>query len=149
MRLRAATLHDLALLTGWIPDEKSCRYWAGPGVNFPFTINSLKADIHYSQQNTFSLINEHNDLIGLGQIIEKENFLHLARIIIAPDFRGRGYGKILCQKLIAKGKRKYGERPFSLNVYVRNTNALELYKQLGFAPVNRPEVSDSLYMILS
>ena len=149
MKLIAAKKRDFEILANWIPDEKSCRYWAGPGVNFPFTLESLKKDIHYSRQNSFSMFDSGNNLVGFGQIIEKEQYLHLARIITAPDCRGKGYGKILCRMLIAKGKQKFGNRTFSLNVYAKNINALSLYLNLGFSPVNKSTISDCIYMILS
>jgi [ribosomal protein S18]-alanine N-acetyltransferase len=114
---------------------------------------SLKKDINYLPSNTYSLVDISGNLLGLGQIIEKEKYLHLARIIISPAHRGKGYGKILCQQLIFKGRQKYGERPFSLNVYAKNENALSLYLKLGFTPVNKPagviSSTDSVYMILS
>ncbi len=149
MKLIASKNRDLELLATWIHDDKSCRYWAGPGVNFPFTLESLKKDIHYSRQNSFSMIDPDNNLVGFGQIIEKEKYLHLARIITSPDHRGKGYGKILCRMLIAKGKNKFGNRPFSLNVYAKNVNAVSLYYSQGFTPVNKSSISDSIYMILN
>jgi ribosomal protein S18 acetylase RimI-like enzyme len=103
-------------------------------------LTGLKKDIHYARDNTYSLINAKGELLGLGQIIEKEKYLHLARIIISPVHRGKGYGKILCQQLIFKGRKKFGKRPFSLNVYARNENALSLYLKLGFTPVNKPSL---------
>lgn len=91
--------------------------------------------------------------MGLGQIVEKENYLHLARIITSPIHRGKGLGTILCQELIKRGKTRFGDRPFSLNVYAKNKNALSLYLNLGFTPVNKPAgltaSTDSVYMILS
>ena len=152
MKLKSATNTDLLTLANWIPDEKSCRFWAGPGINYPFTLHGLKKDINYSRSNTFSLIDSPGDLVGFGQIIEKEKYLHLARIITSPAHRGKGYGKILCEQLIFKGRQKYGERPFSLNVYARNENAISLYLKLGFTPVNKPTglaaATDSVYMVL-
>jgi ribosomal protein S18 acetylase RimI-like enzyme len=152
MRLRISNNQDLTILTDWIPDTKNCRYWAGSGVSFPFTVESLKKDINYSRSNTFSLEDTKGNYIGLGQIIEKEKYLHLARIIISPTHRGKGFGEILCKKLIKRGRLKYGDRPFSLNVYSKNKKAQSLYLKLGFTPVNKPtgfsSASDCIFMIL-
>ena len=91
--------------------------------------------------------------MGFGQIIEKKDYLHLARLITSPIHRGKGYGTILCQELIKRGKTKFGDRPFSLNVYARNENALSLYLKLGFTPMNKPTgltaTTDNVYMVLS
>jgi ribosomal protein S18 acetylase RimI-like enzyme len=121
-------------------------------VGFPFTLTNLKKDINFTPDNTYSLITHTGNLVGFGQIIEKEKFLHLARIIIDPAHRGKGYGKILCHQLIKTGRQKHGQKPFSLNVYARNENALALYLDLGFTPVNKPAsltaTTDSVYMTL-
>ena len=153
MKLRSAINKDLLTIANWIPDEKSCRFWAGPGINYPFTLHGLKKDINYSRSNTFSLFDNPGNLLGFGQIIEKKDYLHLARLITSPIHRGKGYGTILCQELIKRGKTKFGDRPFSLNVHARNENALSLYLKLGFTPMNKPTgltaTTDNVYMVLS
>ncbi len=152
-KLRSATAGDLEIISGWIADINYCRLWAGPGIHFPFTPESLRKDINFTPQNSFSLCDSDLDLLGFGQILEKEDFLHLARIIVSPEHRGKGLGEILCKNLIRVGRELRGDKAFSLNVYSTNTSALSLYLKLGFTPVNKPvgatAASDNIYMTLT
>ena len=142
MILRSSTHDDLSLLMSWIKDKDACRLWAGPSVRFPLALEHLKEDIHFSEENTFSMINENAALLGLGQLINKENHrLHMARIIVSPNHRGKGLGNLLCRLLISEGTMWCGKSYFSLNVYPDNTKAVRLYKKLGFVP--GPELSGS------
>ena len=133
MILRSTTVEDLSLLISWIKDKDDCKLWAGPQVRFPLSLADLKEDIHFSEENTFSMINDGGELLGLGQLIQKEHArIHLARLIISPMRRGQGLGNLLCRLLIDTGRDRFGKLKFSLNVYSNNTKAIRLYEKLGF-----------------
>jgi len=133
MILRPTSDEDLSILISWIKDKNACKLWAGPQVRFPLSLDGLKKDIEFSEENTFSMINDDGDFLGLGQLIEKEKGrMHLARLIISPNQRGQGYGNLLCRLLIDKGGDRFGKVNFSLNVYSHNKKAVRLYEKLGF-----------------
>ena len=133
MILRSTTDEDLSVLISWINDEDACKLWAGPQVRFPLSLDSLKENINFSKENTFSMINDDGEFLGLGQLIEKENGrIQLARLIISPIQRGQGFGSLLCRLLIDTGGDRFGKVHFSLNVYSNNTKAVKLYEKLGF-----------------
>lgn len=149
--LRPTIDSDFKILQSWVADRISCKLWAGPKIRFPFTVPSLKHDLQYADGNTFSLVDPDGLLLGLGQILFKnEDRIHLARIIVHPDRRNQGFGFILCQLLMVEAQKRYGETGFSLNVYAQNMSALRLYKKLGFASSRVPEDvetdTDCLYM---
>jgi ribosomal protein S18 acetylase RimI-like enzyme len=153
MKLRESTIDDLNIIITWIPDKESWRLWAGPYVTYPCSVEGLKEDIRFSGNNSFSLISDKYELIGFGQIFEKNNRLHLARIIIAPEYRGKGFGKRLCKCLIQEGIKRFGIREFSLNVYTTNKSAYNLYSSLGFyldsAPKKLVSDHDNIYMVMN
>jgi len=154
MKLRPTEESDLELVMTWIRNEEECRLWSGPGVRFPYTLATLKEDIRYDSRNTFSLLDNDGYACGLGQILEKSsNKIHLARILIAPAERGKGYGRILCSLLIEKALEIYGKRSFSLNVYEFNTPAVKTYQRLGFKqsvpPPGSLKLENCMYMVLS
>jgi ribosomal protein S18 acetylase RimI-like enzyme len=135
MIFRSSTNDDLRVLISWIKDKDACKLWAGPDVRFPLVLAHLKEDINFSEENTFSMINDNGALLGIGQLIKKEKCqIHMARIIVSPIQRSKGFGSLLCRFLIS-------EVNFSLNVYSHNTKAVRLYKKLGFKP--RPVSPDS------
>jgi ribosomal protein S18 acetylase RimI-like enzyme len=143
MMLRIATNEDLNTLISWIQDKEACKLWAGPLVRFPITLQSLKKDIGFSEVNTFVMVNDAGELLGLGQLLEKENHrIHMARVIVSPLQRAKGFGELLCRLLIDEGIKRFAKVYFTLNVYSDNTTAVKLYQKLGFKP--QPAPSDSI-----
>ena len=152
MILRIARNEDLNTLIAWIKDKEACKLWAGPLVRFPLTLQSLKKDIEFSEENTFVMVNDDGELLGLGQLLEKENHrIHMARVIVSPLQRAKGFGELLCRLLIDEGIKRSAKVYFSLNVYSDNTTALKLYRKLGFkpqsAPSDYPPDKDVIYMV--
>jgi ribosomal protein S18 acetylase RimI-like enzyme len=153
MILRIATNEDLNTLIPWIKDKEACRLWAGPLVRFPLTLQSLKKDIEFSEENTFGMVNDVGELLGLGQLLQKENDrIHMARVIVSPLQRAKGFGELLCRLLIDEGIKQFAKVYFTLNVYSDNTTAVKLYQKLGFKPQPAPSDStpdkDIVYMVL-
>lgn len=150
--VRQALKKDLKLIMEWIPDETACRIWAGPGFRFPFTWKSFIEDLGFPVLETYVLENASHQIVGLGQIIHRENRLHLARILVHPELRGQGYGRQLCEKLMRRGSDFYGKKEFSLNVYRQNATARRLYESLGYviaADQSTAPSPDSIFMIRS
>jgi ribosomal protein S18 acetylase RimI-like enzyme len=56
---------------------------------------------------------------------------HLCQVSVAPEFQGRGLGRLLVTEALAAFQRK-GLASASLSVTVDNRRAYELYEQLGF-----------------
>ena len=150
MKFQPATRNDLETVINWIPDAKSCSVWAGPKVKFPIKLDQLVEAIEFDRTHTFSLSDE-NDLLALGQIRMFENKRgHLSRIIVNPEYRGRGIGRIICTELIHKAK-QLNCNAISLNVNKENQAARILYKKLGFiVPSKKPDGlrKDVIYMEL-
>ena len=153
MILRLARSEDLNTLIAWIRDKEVCKLWAGPLVRFPLTLQSLKKDIEFSEENTFGMVNDVGELLGLGQLLQKENDrIHMARVIVSPLQRAQGFGELLCRLLIDEGIKQFAKVYFTLNVYSDNTTAVRLYQKLGFKPQPAPSDStpdkDIVYMVL-
>ena len=120
--------------------------WAGPWVRFPLRIEKLSKDIEFSDNNSYCYKNDES-IVGFGQLLTKENdWLHLARIIVDPIKRGKGYGTLLCVGLIQIATQK-GYKKISLNVYRNNPRAFKLYKKLGFRGVTEKSSEEICHMI--
>ena len=153
MILRLARNEDLNTVIAWIRDKEACKRWAGPLVRFPLTLQSLKKDIEFSEDNTFVMLNDVGELLGLGQLLQKENNrIHMARVIVSPGQRAKGFGELLCRLLIDEGIKRCAKVYFTLNVYSDNTTALKLYQKLGFKPQpaasDPPPDKDVIHMVL-
>ena len=92
MILRIATNEDLDAVIPWIKDKEACRLWAGPLVRFPLTLQSLKKDIEFSEENTFGMVNDVGELLGLGQLLQKGNdrknfiIIFLYRLVVSTCY---------------------------------------------------------------
>ncbi|MGV7223314.1 MAG: GNAT family N-acetyltransferase [Nitrospinales bacterium] len=146
MNLRKAKITDIKTIISWVPNEPTCKMWAGPKVRFPFSIESLSKDIELSDNNSYCLVKSES-IFGFGQLLtKKEGYLHLARIIINPSKRKMGYGKMLCNELLQIAYQK-GYHKISLNVYRNNRIALNLYKNLGFREIAEKSSKENCHMI--
>jgi ribosomal protein S18 acetylase RimI-like enzyme len=150
MKFQLATKNDLETVIDWIPDAKSCMVWAGPKVIFPIELEQLCDALEFDRNHTYTLSDATN-LLALGQIRMFENKRgHLSRIVVNPEFRGKGIGRIFCLELINKAS-ELKCKTISLNVDEANKVARSLYKKLGFiVPSIQPEGlrEDIIYMEL-
>lgn len=90
------------------------------------------------QGNTFVLV-EDDQIVGFGQCFSRDGGrVHLARIMVNPEVRGKGYGRIFMETLIEKARAE-GFARVSLNVDDLNPVAIALYQKLGFQKAARPD----------
>ena len=135
--LRSATVSDLEQVASWIVTARDCELWAGWRVSFPIEPASLPLAIGFSETNAFVLIDD-NELVAFGQLLKKSSGRgHLARLIVNPSVRKRGYGETLVRALRDRAHLEGCER-ISLNVDASNVAAVALYSKLGFMDAPRP-----------
>jgi hypothetical protein len=85
---------------------------------------------------SYCLAGSSASLLGFGQyLIRKPGAVHLARLIISPALRGKGFGRLLCQLLVARALQATGANEVTLAVFRDNDVALSLYSSLGFSVV--------------
>ncbi|WP_006915239.1 GNAT family N-acetyltransferase [Salinisphaera shabanensis] len=144
-----ASKSDLSEVANWISSPKQTREWAGPRVSYPIDKGKLPQQVEWSHAWSFCLANE-EELVGFGQVVPKaEARLHLARLIVKPSFRGKGYGVELANSILSYALDQ-NPKTISLNVFRENKPAIELYKRLGFIAAEREpgdSKSDAQYMV--
>ena len=148
-----ATPAHLLKMMQWFLEPKSVTEWGGPEFRFPLTPVTFLADSKLESVPSYVLIGDSAQLLGFGQYYLRAGRCHLARLAVAPSFRGQGLGTCLIKMLMAEGTRTLKVTECSLFVHVANTAALALYERLGFATVPYPEatsaIPDSHYMVTS
>ena len=144
MTLRRARDIDFEQISGWIKDQQACTGWSGLKDCFPFVNKNLSGLLHKPGAVSLVLCNEQDEPLGFAQYWPRdEQRTHLGRIIVNPDQRGQGIGKILCEQLIAAANEATKKPIVSLRVYRDNHIAHQLYQRLGFEayePDSSPEV---------
>ena len=83
-----------------------------------------------------------DEVIGYGEIWEdrEEDEAELARLVVAPDARGRGHGRALTRALADEARRR-GFAEVWLRVVPDNGAAIRAYEAAGFARAT-PEQED-------
>lgn len=77
-----------------------------------------------------------NTQIGQVGIVDEGNgSVYIRAVGIAPEWRGRGYGRQLLSAIVQQ-MRDEGYTHFALDVETQNQNALGLYKSCGFQEAN-------------
>lgn len=137
---------DFLALSAWIPDAVACMRWAGPGMPFPFAPEALEDLLGARERPSYGLW-EDGALVAFGQHwVLTPGRVHLGRILVAPEARGRGLGRVLCRRLMAEAVRATGAQVLTLRVYRDNTVAQALYASLGFQPVPAESTDEALFM---
>ncbi len=139
MEWRNARAGDLATLIPWVRTPRQCLLWAGGKVHFPLRLPQLADEIEFTQGSAWCLC-ENGELVGFGQILQRApSRAHFARLIVAPELRGHGYGATLCEKMLETALQWPDCEIATLNVFRSNLVAQALYTRLGFYPVDLAE----------
>lgn len=138
---------DYEAICAWVPDARACLRWAGPQVPFPLSAAQLPALLAIGGAASYALADGAAAPIGFGQHwVRVPGDVHLGRIIVSPAARGRGYGRLLCELLMAQAVRATGATALTLRVYRDNVAARTLYSRLGFAGVEAQSSGEVLFM---
>jgi len=148
--LRSATPNDLQTILAWVESPDQLKLWGGPFLTFPPNIEKTWHEIEATHQNTFTLLSSSGCIVGFGQTLSREpNAIHLGRIIVSPEFRGQGMGRLLCDNLIQICIQRFHPSKLTLNVNQSNIPAVSLYKARGFIIISENKEQNSYFMTLS
>ena len=127
-----------------------------PGCNWSMTYpNEATLQEDFRTGNLYILWRG-KKMIGAGSIVPKnelddldvwqhrEKAGEIARIVIAPEYQSKGYGKHLVKKLCYKLDEK-GHTAVHLLVSTENHHALNLYREAGFHCIGQCERYDHTY----
>jgi ribosomal protein S18 acetylase RimI-like enzyme len=130
--LREATAADIERLMQWFPSKDDVVIWGGPTFRHPFTRQSFFEDVCWDRMATFCLRDSASEHVGFGQLYDRDGRIHLARLVVRPDMRGRGVGRRLIEMLMEAGLAIFPGNEYSLFVFRENIPAYECYRSLGF-----------------
>ena len=121
-------------IISWIKNAEDLMQFAGPNLKFPLTESQFQESINNRNLFMFSIFTKtNNELIGHGEIFLKEKSFALGRILIGKiENRGKGYGKLITEKLLNYGFENFDREKAELNVFDWNISALKTYEKVGF-----------------
>lgn len=95
---------------------------------------------------------QHEKIIGCVALRPfEDNKCEMKRLYVRPEFRGRGFGKILAEKIIKEAK-KIGYKQMFLDTLDTMTSAINLYTSLGFKKASAycyNPIKGAVYMYLN
>ncbi|RXG16206.1 ribosomal protein S18 acetylase RimI-like enzyme [Leeuwenhoekiella aestuarii] len=144
INIRRVTKEDTDFILSLLPSltDPELPHWRDPDVMLDIDQRILKSEIQDgSEDNAIFIAEDSETQKQLGFIFleigtdyyHREPHGHIADIIVAPDARGRGIGKLLMNKAEAWTK-DCGYKLLTLNVFDDNKKARKLYQSLGFTP---------------
>jgi ribosomal-protein-alanine N-acetyltransferase len=71
------------------------------------------------------------EVVGYGIMTIGAGESHVLNVCVSPDFQGRGYGRVIFNRIIEEARRYKVESMF-LEVRPSNPKAIKLYRSLGF-----------------
>ncbi len=152
MKLIDPTKDQLIEMMSWFSDEDELSEWAGPGFRYPYDLDSFMSDLNLDSLNSYSLVSEQLLFLAFGQYYLRLGKCHLGRLVVSPEFRGKGIASRLMTELSKQGKERLNVSSTSLFVLAHNKAAIKAYEKFGFKLAVYPEnmaIENCLYMVKS
>lgn len=125
----------------WITSSEELLNWSAR-VDFPLNDMTVFNEWHSDPEITPYVVLLDNELVAYGEVWldGADDFAELGRMIVAPNYRRRGLGKLLIERLIAV---VHGDdnRNIWLRVFSTNAPALRCYESAGFRQASAKESS--------
>jgi ribosomal-protein-alanine N-acetyltransferase len=97
----------------------------------PWTEEAFQLEIRQNKLARYVVVEVQGMIVGHGGMWKIIDEAHITNIAVHPDYRGRGYGNLIVEKLIKIAKK---EKVFRMTLEVRKSNTLaqNLYQKYGF-----------------
>jgi RimJ/RimL family protein N-acetyltransferase len=135
------TNNDFNQLMDWIKDEEALMNWSGSLFSFPLTqqsmewyiedvndINNSDAFIYKAVEKTSGKVVGH---ISLGGISKKNKAGRISRVLVAPEYQGKGYCCQMIKAVLKIGFNNLELHRICLGVYDFNKAAIRCYQKAG------------------
>lgn len=151
MQLCHATTEQQWSLAEQFNDVAALTQWGGEGFRFPPRRTEFLQQLQLPDTQSYVLLDDRQNILAFGQICDRFNRLHLARLLVLPAYRGQRLSEHLISALLAAGLQLWPTREASLFVFRDNPPALHSYLRLGFTETRQPGPyrSDLFFMTLS
>lgn len=130
-------LDDGLQVLSWVQTAEELMYWSGR-KDFPIENASIFEEWHSDPEIRAYLLEDENEKIGYGEIWfdASDNSVELARLLINPKYRNRGFGRQLVMHLLNQIDGK-SYRSVELRLFPENSMAKRCYEKSGFVQVSQ------------
>ena len=142
LKLIPFTEEHFETLLSWIPSKEFLIQWSGPFFEWPLTTNQLLYYLNRSRETNSSthiytaILEGYNNVpvghIEISNINRYEQSAMLSRVLVSPEYRGRGLGDTLVKSALDIAFTSLNLFQVNLFVFTFNTAAIHCYEKLGF-----------------
>jgi ribosomal-protein-alanine N-acetyltransferase len=101
-----------------------------------FSAPWTKEALEFEFRQSHSFVVECNEVcVGFAMMIEEGSIGHITNVAVDPEFHRRGIGRSLMSAIIVAGDRLFLDS-LTLETRISNTQAQNLYSQVGFVATN-------------
>jgi len=137
LALTSANPDDCAGLMQHFNSLQELTDWGGEGFRFPPRRLDFLQQLYKKDSQSF-ILSQPQGPVAFGQICQRFDRHHLARLLVLPQWRGQGLSQLLLLTLLARGQQQDNKKDFSLFVFKHNLRALHCYQSFGFTPAPQP-----------
>ncbi len=135
------TRADAECVASWVTSPSELLMFAGPALSFPITAEAFLATATDSWW-LFGLSDE-SCLVGTGSVgIKNAGVARIGRVLVNPDRRGEGWGRVLVGRLLHTAATLPGVETITLGVFEQNLAARALYESMGFVDTGARTTTD-------
>ncbi|MCR5214143.1 MAG: GNAT family N-acetyltransferase [Eubacterium sp.] len=141
MILRNYKKEDSPIIATWIRNEEELYKWSSDRINkFPLKENDIEENYEpqFLAGRFFPLtaVGEEGNVIGHFIIRypreDDDSSVRFGFVIVAPEFRGKGYGSKMLRLGVMYVKENLGAKRIDLGVFENNEGAKHCYEAVGF-----------------
>ena len=89
------------------------------------------------------MVSEDGKIIGSVRSYAKDKTAYIGKLMVHPDFRGKGYGS----KLLREIERYYVDTRYELFTSTRSVDNIRLYEKLGYKIFDEKKITDELVFV--
>ena len=89
------------------------------------------------------MVSEDGRIIGSVRSCAKDKTAYIGKLMVHPDFRGKGYGS----KLLREIERYYVDTRYELFTSTRSVDIIRLYEKLGYKIFDEKKITDELVFV--
>jgi ribosomal-protein-alanine N-acetyltransferase len=98
----------------------------------PWSLAEFKAEILKNHLAFYLVCTHGSTIVGYAGLWAIEPEGHITNLAVHPDYRRRGIGSQLLEKLLKQSRERLGLNKFTLEVRISNVGAIKLYSRFGF-----------------
>ncbi len=97
----------------------------------------------YNSGVVLKMIDDSNRIIGSVRAKESNGTVFIGKLMVHPDFRGNGYGKMLLKEI----EGYFPQKRYELFTSTRSVSNIRLYEKLGYKIFTEKSVDDELTFV--